>query len=126
MTARRLVLLVVAVVGLVACGDALSLPDRTSESVRAEEARIAQVLEDTEDVWLPGICDVRSLGKHGTTSYVWAYRTDGNSGVSMPLRIDGRQVSAPLDGSLYSVDVRQMFPTELAELILNNDERILP
>ena len=111
----------------VSCSGAeLVLPDRTDPAVQAEEQRIATLLQSSTDVWIPGQCKVRLLGQEGSTSYVWARCSDGLSGASLPLRIDDEQVSAPGDGSLYSDDVIRMFPPELADAILDRDERIFP
>ncbi len=105
---------------------ALELPDRTDDAVRSEEARIITLLKATRDVSLPGDCDVRLLGQDQSASFVWAYCSDGVSGASVPLRIDGDKVSIPGDGSLYSIDVERMFPADLADAILDRDERLRP
>lgn len=112
---------------LTACsGTELMLPDRTNVAVQAEEQRIATLLRSTTNVWIPGECNVRLLGQEDPTSYVWADCSDGLSGTSLPLRIDGEQVSAPGEGSLFLDDVTRMFPAELADAIFARDERIFP
>ncbi len=105
---------------------ALELPDRMADAVRSEEARIITLLKTTPDVSLPGDCDVRLLGQDESASFVWAYCSDGVSGASVPLRIDGDKVSIPGDGESYPIDVKRMFPPDLADAILDHDERLRP
>lgn len=136
MNRRLLVCFVVG--GLVAsCSNPVALPDRSDPGVQAEEARLAELLEATDDFWppQPRRCSVRLLGQEGTTSYVWAHcegpevDADGQSerpAGSLPLRIDGELVSEPRDGSLYVEDVAEMFPADLAEAILDGDQRVFP
>ncbi len=118
----------VAIVFLLgACGQSsLALPDRTADAVRSEEARITTLLKTAPNVCLPGDCDVRLLGQDGPASFVWAYCSDGVSGASVPLRIDGDEVSIPGDGTSYPIDVERMFPAALADAILDHDDRLRP
>jgi hypothetical protein len=115
----------------------VALPDRSNPGVQAEEARLAELLEATDDFWppQPRQCSVRLLGQEGTTSYVWAHcegpeiDADGQlerPAGSVPLRIDGNLVSEPRDGSLYAEDIKEMFPADLADAILDGDQRIFP
>jgi hypothetical protein len=132
--ARRIVVLVVLVAAAVrGCGESVDLPDRTDPAVEAEEARIAEVLESTDDIWVPGPCEVRLLGQDGTTSYAWAncegYEANDlpeKSGWGGPVRIDGDRVSQPRDGNLHGTDIREMFPPEIANAIFAGHERIYP
>lgn len=119
------------------CSSPVALPDRSDPEVQAEEARLTELLEATDDFWppQPRKCSVRLLGQEGTTSYVWAHCTgpeidaDGQlerPAGSLPLRIDGDLVSAPRDGSLYGDDIGEMFPADLADAVLGRDQRIFP
>lgn len=123
--------LVAAVLG--GCSEPVGLPDRTDPAVQAEEARIAAVIESSDDIWVPGSCAVRLLGQEVATSYVWVvcegYGSDDlpeRPGWGGPARIDGDQVSQPRDGGLRGSDIREMFPAELADAIFAGDERIYP
>lgn len=134
---RRLLLSLVVVALVAGCNSPVALPDRTDPGVQAEEARLTELLEGTDDFWppQPRQCSVRLLGQEEATSYVWAHcegpeiDADGQierPGRSGPLRIDGDLVSEPRDGSLYSEDIREMFPADLADAILDRDQRVLP
>ncbi len=73
----------------------------------------------------PGVCKVRLLGQEARASFVWAecqivdppYRA-----VSAPLRVDDSKVTMPGDGAAFSVSVREMFPEDLADFVLNNQD----
>jgi len=100
------------------------LPDRSAPTVSAEEARIATLLgADTSILGEPGVCRVRLLGQRAGASFVWA-RCDAldppYTAVSSPMRVDGSQVTRPSDGGAYSDTVREMFPEDLADFVLNN------
>lgn len=130
---RRIAVLVLVAAAIGGCGEPVDLPKRTDPAVQAEEARIAAVLESTDDIWVPGPCEVRLLGQEGATSYAWAncegYEADDlpeKSGWGGPVRIDGDRVSQPRDGNLNGTDIREMFPVELADAIFAGDERIYP
>lgn len=129
------VVLVATVVG--GCSETVDLPDRTDPAVQAEEARIATVLEFTDDIWVPQPrrCSIRLLGHEGAISYVWAncegpeVLADGQlerPAQGGPMRIDGDRVSEPRDGGLRGSDIRDMFPAELADAILAGHEGIYP
>ena len=47
-------------------------------------------------------------------------------GTSAPMRVDGDEVQVPGDGDLYSDDVRRLFPAEIADAILTDQERLKP
>lgn len=135
---NRRLLICFVVGGLVAgCSSPVALPDRTDPGVQAEETRLAELLETTDDFWppQPRRCSVRLLGQEGATSYVWAHCegpevvADGQierPAGSLALRIDGDRVSEPRDGGLYVDDVEEMFPADIAEAIFAHDERIFP
>lgn len=130
---RRIAALVLVTVALGGCSEPVGLPDRSDSAVQAEEARIAAVLESTDDIWVPGPCEVRLLGQQGATSYAWAncegYEAEDlpeKSGWGGPVRIDGTRVSQPRDGNLNAADIRDMFPAELADAIFAGDERVYP
>ena len=99
-------------------------PDRAAPAVKAEEARIAALLgADTSILGEPGVCTVRLLGQQAGASFVWALCVASGpigSAVSLPLRVDGSKVTKPGDGSMYAESVRQMFPADLAELVIKN------
>ena len=126
----------VLVVGwlIAGCGTSVSLPDRSNPAVEAEEARLALLLETTDDSWIPKPrdCMVRLLGQDGSISYVWAFCqgpelvAGERPAESVPARIDGDHVSQPRDGSLYAEDVETMFPGDLAAAILDSDPRLFP
>lgn len=131
---RRLVLFLVFGGLIAGCSSPVALPDRTDPAVQAEEARLAVLLETRDDNWIPQPreCSVRLLGQEGDTSYVWAFcqgpdeiEEGEHPAESLPLRIDGDQVSEPRDGSLGD-DIEEMFPADLAAAILDNDPRIFP
>ncbi|MCU1455248.1 MAG: hypothetical protein JWN46_3394 [Acidimicrobiales bacterium] len=120
-----------AALGLASCGSSASsyrLAGRSEPGVRTEEARITLLLERSRAVIVPpGRCRVRLLGRAGAASFVWAFCTYGrDSGVSVPLRIDGTRVTVPGDGSFYSPSVRRMFPRGLADLALAHDDKLRP
>lgn len=102
------------------------LPDRAAQAVRAEEARIAAVLgADTSLLGEPGVCAVRLLGQRDGASFVWA-NCEGvdppYTGISAPIRVDDSGVSVPGDGAAFSESVREMFPHDLADFVLNNPD----
>lgn len=102
------------------------LPDRTALAVKAEEARIAALLgADTSILGEPGVCKVRLLGQEAGTSFVWA-NCDAldppYTAISAPLRVDDSKVTMPGDGAAFSDTVREMFPKDLADFVLNNQD----
>ncbi|MCG5441530.1 hypothetical protein NIE79_001655 [Micromonospora sp. NIE79] len=128
---RRAVWLGLAIGLLSGCSEPpYALPDRHAADVRAEEERLATLLP-VELLGGPGTCEVRLLGRDGTSSFAWAHceaALEGGigSGVSTPVRVDGDRVTQPGDGSEYSVSVRRMFPERLAEAVLEDDGRLRP
>ena len=102
------------------------LPDRAAPAVKAEEARIAALLgADTSIVGEPCVCKVRLLGQEAGASFVWAECQAVDppySAVSAPLRVDDSKVTMPGDGAAFSVSVGEMFPKDLADFVLNNQE----
>lgn len=106
------------------------LPDRGTAAVQAEEARLASLLPRTL-LHGPGTCRARLLGQDGPSSFAWALcerapDSGATSGVSLPVRVDGDQVSQALDGSEYAASVKRMFPADLAEVVLSSPERMHP
>jgi len=103
-----------------------SLPDRSDPLVRAQEARLATLLgADPSILGVPGVCAVRLLGQQAGASFMWATCRDPeppNSAASMPLRVDGTKVTVPADGSGYADSVRKMFPADLADFVLQNQD----
>lgn len=122
----RVLLLVAAslVVASACSAGTYALPDRGDDGVQAKETELASVLSGSGD----GVtCEVRLLGESEGAAFVWAECVDGKgSGVSVPLRIEGGQVEGPGDGSQFSGDVRRLFPSGLAKLILGNPDRLRP
>jgi hypothetical protein len=126
MTASRFVValpLALAVVAGCSSGQP-ELPDRSAASVRAEEARIAEVLgADSSVVGGPSECRVRLLGQESGASFVWAEckgLEPPHTAVSTPLRVDGSKVTMPGDGAAFPHTVRELFPKELADFVLKN------
>jgi hypothetical protein len=118
-------------VGLSGCSESpYPLPDRGTAAVQAEEARLAALVPD-KLLGGPGTCKVRLLGRDGSSSYAWAL-CEGTptagvaSAVSVPVRVDGDQVSRPVDGAGYSASVKSMFPRRLANAVLNDPGRLGP
>ncbi len=105
-----------------ACSSPPVLPDRTNPAVKAEEARLARLLgADRSILGEPGVCTVRLLGQRAGASFVWAHcaaPVPQGTAASLPLRIDGSKVTIPEDGEGFADSVRQMFPTDLAEFVL--------
>ncbi|MGC5323445.1 hypothetical protein ACPXB5_32440 [Micromonospora arida] len=107
-----------------------ALPDRNAADVRAEEERLATLLP-AELLNGPGTCEVRLLGRDGSSSFAWAHCEAAPGvgdvfGVSIPVRVDGDRVTQPGDGSDYSASVRRMFPERLAEVVLDDDTNVRP
>ncbi|MFG3643839.1 hypothetical protein ACGF3C_26595 [Micromonospora sp. NPDC047762] len=107
-----------------------ALPDRDAAEVQAEEARLTTLLP-VELLGGPGTCEVRLLGRDGSSSFAWAHCEAAPgvgivSGVSVPVRVDGDRVTQPGDGSEYSASVRRMFPERLAEKVLDDDTDVRP
>jgi hypothetical protein len=102
------------------------LPDRAAPAVKAEEARIAALLgADTSILGEPGVCQVRLLGQKARASFVWAScdaLDPPYTAISAPLRVDDSKVRMPGDGAAFADTVREMFPEDLAEFVLNNPD----
>ena len=76
-----------------------TLPDRDDPAVQAEEARLADVVEGSGVVWDDFgkmSCEVRLLGSEGDASFVWAECGVGRPVLSVPLRIEGEDVTEAL------------------------------
>jgi len=115
---------------LTACsGHSYQPPARTSQIV-AEEARVAALIERHESGLFddrPGTCAVRVLGMQADSTYAWADCTyPPNGGLSAPFRVDGHAVRNAQDGSLYSDSIKEMFPADLAQAVLDDPERLRP
>lgn len=125
------------VIGAVACSSTApewTLPDREDPVVQAEEDRLADVVERSGVVWDTFgqmTCEVRLLGADGDASFVWAMcgvglSEGGRSALSLPLRIEGEDVTEARDGSEFDDSVREMFPPGLAELVFDDQEALRP
>ncbi|MGW2624556.1 hypothetical protein [Micromonospora taraxaci] len=131
MIRRHVVWLGLAIGLLTGCSEPpYPLPDRNAADVRAEEERLASLLPG-ELLGGPGTCEVRLLGRDGSSSFAWAHCEAApgpgvTSGVSTPVRVDGDRVTQPGDGSEYSASVRRMFPERLAEAVLKDDSKLRP
>ncbi|MGW3887973.1 hypothetical protein ACWD69_04730 [Micromonospora chokoriensis] len=130
MIRRRAVWLGLAIGLLTGCSEPYALPDRNAPDVQAEEERLATLLP-AELLGGPGTCEVRLLGRDGSSSFAWAHCEAAPGvgdvfGVSMPVRVDGERVTQPGDGSEYSASLRRMFPEQLAEAVLDDDGRLRP
>ncbi|MCG5437730.1 hypothetical protein [Micromonospora foliorum] len=127
---RHAVWLGLAIGLLAGCSEPYALPDRNAADVQAEEERLATLLP-AELLNGAGTCEVRLLGRDGSSSFAWAHceAAPGGGdvfGLSIPVRVDGDRVTQPGDGSAYSVSVRRMFPERLAEAVLEDDGRLRP
>lgn len=132
-TLRTWTVAAVTMVAGLACTPGWVLPDRSDPAVQAEEKRVATLLETTGAVLTKpgGECNVRLLGREGTTSYVWALCSRPlpgrqEEGVSVAARVRPDGVDLPEDGSRYGDSVHELFPRGLAQLILNDQERLQP
>jgi hypothetical protein len=103
----------------------IELPDRADPEVKAEETRIAALLSSN---WTllgePSRCRVRLLGQQDGASFVWANcdALDSSSGASVPLRVTGPKVTRPGDGAAFSDNVRELFPKDLADYVIVNQD----
>jgi hypothetical protein len=101
------------------------LPDRAAPAVKAEEARIAKVLAaDHAVLGVPGRCTVRLLGQQAGASFVMAdcKSLDSEYATYGPKRIDGDKITQTADGPGTYVTMRQMFPEDLADFVLENHD----
>ncbi len=124
MVGMRLVSPLAVMVMTAACGGAsYGLPDRTDDRVKATEDELAQVVGAARG---GDDCDVRLLAESDGRSFVWAECFGASGGISAPMRVDGNKVQLPGDGGLYADDVRRLFPKDLADAILTDQERLRP
>ena len=99
------------------------LPDRADPEVKAEETRIATLLNAN---WTllgePSVCTVRLLGQQSGASFVWAKcdARNSSSSASVPPRVIGPKVNRPRDGAAVSDSVRELFPEDLADYVIAN------
>lgn len=102
------------------------LPDRATAAVKAEEARVAELLgADPSVLGEPGSCQVRLLGQEAGASFVWANceaLDPPHTAISTPVRVDGSKVTMPGDGAAFAETVREMFPDDLAEFVMSNQD----
>jgi hypothetical protein len=111
----------IATLSLASCSDTRwTLPVRDDEAVRAEEARLAEVVARVDGVVgfsLEATCVVRLLGSDDGASLAWAVcdSADG-SRVSLPVRVTGDTVDYPQDAT-YQDDVEAMFPPSLVDFL---------
>ncbi len=110
-----------------------ALPDRRSPSVRAEEARLADLLAADRSGKLlsqplagPVHCTVRLLRKTPEADYVYADCEAGDEGLSFPVRVVGTRVSVPDDGDEYAPSLRRLFPADIAAALIADDQRYKP
>jgi hypothetical protein len=127
---RRCVVGVGVLIGVLSgcTGAGYQLPDRNTPAVREEERRLAALLPG-ELLEGPGSCEVRLLGTEGGASFAWAtcqMSSAPGSGVSLPVRVDGDQVRTPADGAGHADSVRQLFPRDLADAVLQEPDRLRP
>ncbi|WP_157181116.1 hypothetical protein [Actinopolymorpha alba] len=107
------------------------LPDRTTQAVQAEERQIAARLPAMLFQG-PGRCQVRFLGREGSSAFVWAVCASAptagvpSEGLSMPLRLDEDQVVKPADGAGYADSVKRMLPPGLSDLVLREHDKLRP
>ncbi len=106
-------------------------PDRGDPAVQLKEAALVRVLSaDRSGNVLgqgPGPCKVRLLRTVGDTDYVWARcQIPGGEGVSAPFRVRGRVIDGPGDGGSYAPSLRELFPADIAEALLDDQSRYLP
>lgn len=103
-------------------------PPARDQHILVVERRVAPLIEQSQrGSNAPGQCTVRVLGEKGDTKWVWAScRWLPSNGVGGPFRIDGDKVTATSEGSEYEGSVRQLFPYEMAQTILNDPERLQP
>lgn len=120
---RHVLPLVVLVLAVSCSSSSFALPDRTDDQVRATEGDLSQVVSASRG---GDGCDVRLLGEADGSSFVWAECFGSSGGISAPMRVDGDDVELPGDGSQYSEDVRRLFPAEIADVILTDQERLKP
>lgn len=120
----RLVLPLVALGLAVSCsGSSYALPDRTDDQVRATEGDLSQVVSAERG---GDDCNVRLLGEADGSSFVWAECFGSSGGISAPMRVEGNDVELPGAGTQYPEDVRRLFPAEIADAILTDQERLRP
>jgi hypothetical protein len=111
-------------VGLSACGSGLmgyDLPDRTDPDVQAREAELTPIISASQR---GGDCKVRMLGESDDASFVWADCFGASGGISAAMRVEGDDVLQPGDGSQYGDDVRRLFPSGLAHMILDDPDAL--
>ena len=116
-------------------GETFEPPARTPE-VAAEETRVAARLEQHgRSTGFPhgvdGGCAVRILRIDGPVTYAWStcmFRDASGawSGVSGPVRVEGTDVRSPTDGAGYDDTVRELFPAEIANAILEDPNSLQP
>jgi len=134
MEARRVGLLMAAVVGLASCGHGAAavraplLPAQSPTAVRAEENVWAAMLARSgKVVSIPGTCKVTLLGRDRISTYVFAscmavHHDPGSrpivEGVGTPVKITGTKIETPGDGSSYGPDIHRLFPPAVAHEII--------
>ena len=116
-------------------GETFEPPARTPE-VAAEETRVAVRLEQHgRSTGFPhgvdGGCAVRILRIDGPVTYAWSKcmfsdASGGMSGVSGPVRVEGTDVRRTADGGDYDESVRELFPAQIADAILEDRNSLMP
>lgn len=120
---RRVIPLTVLVLTVSCGGSSYRLPDRADDRVKAIEDDLAHVIAAARG---GDDCDVRLLGESDGSSFVWAECFGASGGISAPMRVDGDEVQLPGDGSLYAEDVQRLFPADVADAILTDQEQLRP
>lgn len=116
------------------------LPDPADPSVFSQAEEIAVAME--QETWVDSpSCQARLMRTEGEgedegrVAWAWVRCTgeapDGGDpaeapGLSVPVRFDAEGLHLPGDGSRYETDVRDLFPSDLAERVLGHDETLLP
>jgi len=104
-------------------GSSYRLPDRADDRVKATEDDLAHAIAAARG---GDDCDVRLLGESDGSSFVWAEWFGASGGISAPMRVDGDEVQLAGDGSLYAEDVQRLFPADVADAILTDQEQLRP
>lgn len=121
---------VLLLAGVGACTTQPPLPDRSRADVKELETRLAGVIEDDPELLAESMtCRVRLLRHELAADFVWATctsRDSSGSGLSVPMRIVGRRVTMPGDGTDYARDIRRMFPQDLIDDVLAGGQDVRP
>ena len=128
---RRIAVLILVLLcsGCLSGPESFPLPDRDDPVVQKEEERLAKVVAEDRSGRLltdEGTCEIRLLRRVDDTDYAWASCTSGGSAVSAPVRVRGKEVTVPEDGSGYDDSLRRIFPDDIAKALLEDPDRYRP